>query len=162
MFFLTAILITYIKWGTPAQIFLEKGATFVIFSPKLSSFIDWCCYYTQVSYTGSWEPLVCKVQKVVISNYANGEVYWYNISDKVCQLFSRVFRFPPPIKKWNQIHSFNESGSLPWIRKPTARYNWNIVENGIKYHNPCPIKSNLITNMNTFLPSHQSSHSRLC
>jgi hypothetical protein len=25
---------------------------------KLSSFIDWCCYYTQVSYTGSWEPLV--------------------------------------------------------------------------------------------------------
>jgi hypothetical protein len=21
-------------------------------------FIDWCCYYTQVSYTGSWEPLV--------------------------------------------------------------------------------------------------------
>jgi hypothetical protein len=27
-------------------------------SPKLSSFIDWCCYYTQVSYTGSWEPLV--------------------------------------------------------------------------------------------------------
>jgi hypothetical protein len=21
-------------------------------------FIDWCCYYTQVSYTGTWEPLV--------------------------------------------------------------------------------------------------------
>ena len=34
-------------------------ATFVkFFLPKLSSFIDWCCYYTQVSYTGSWEPLV--------------------------------------------------------------------------------------------------------
>ena len=34
-------------------------ATFVFFFlPKLSSFIDWCCYYTQVSYTGSWEPLV--------------------------------------------------------------------------------------------------------
>ena len=33
-------------------------ATFVIFLPKLSSFIDWCCYYTQVSYTGS--SLVCK------------------------------------------------------------------------------------------------------
>jgi hypothetical protein len=33
-------------------------ATFVnFFLPKLSSFIDWC-YYTQVSYTGSWEPLV--------------------------------------------------------------------------------------------------------
>ena len=32
-------------------------ATFGIFLPKLSSFIDWCC--TQVSYTGSWEPLVC-------------------------------------------------------------------------------------------------------
>ena len=33
-------------------------ATFGIFLPKLSSFIDWCCC-TQVSYTGSWEPLVC-------------------------------------------------------------------------------------------------------
>ena len=33
-------------------------ATFVIFWPKLSSFIDWCCYYTHVSYTGSCEPLV--------------------------------------------------------------------------------------------------------
>jgi len=56
------MLITYIKGGTPAQVFLERGtamtrATFVIFLPKLSSFIDWCCY-TQVSYTGSWEPLV--------------------------------------------------------------------------------------------------------
>jgi hypothetical protein len=30
----------------------------IFFLPKLSSFIDWC-YYTQVSYTGSWEPLVC-------------------------------------------------------------------------------------------------------
>jgi hypothetical protein len=62
MVFLTAILISYIKGGTPAQICLEKGsamtrATFVIFLPKLLSFIDWC-YYTQVSYTGSWEPLV--------------------------------------------------------------------------------------------------------
>jgi hypothetical protein len=41
---------------------LERGsamtrATFVIFLPKLASFIDWC-YYTHVSYTGSWEPLV--------------------------------------------------------------------------------------------------------
>ena len=53
-FFFTAILITYIKGGIPAQIFLEKGsammrATFVIFLPKLSSFID-------VLYPG--EPLV--------------------------------------------------------------------------------------------------------
>jgi hypothetical protein len=56
-------LITYIKGGTPAQFVLERGstmtrATFVIFWPKLSSFIDWCCYYTHVSYTGSSEPLV--------------------------------------------------------------------------------------------------------
>jgi hypothetical protein len=55
-----AVLITYIKGGTPAHIFLERGssmtrATFVIFWPKLSSFVDWCCY-TQVSYTGSQEP----------------------------------------------------------------------------------------------------------
>jgi hypothetical protein len=39
------MLITYIKGGTPAQIILERGsamtrATFVIFLPKLSSFID--------------------------------------------------------------------------------------------------------------------------
>ena len=39
------MLITYIKRGTPAQIFLERGSamtmvyTFVIFLPKLSSFI---------------------------------------------------------------------------------------------------------------------------
>ena len=52
------MLITYIKGGTPAQIVLEKGsamtrATFGIFLPKLSRFIDRCCY-TQVRYTGSW------------------------------------------------------------------------------------------------------------
>ena len=52
-----------LKGEPPAQFFLERRsamtrATFVIFWPKLSSFIDWCCYYTQVSYTGSWEPLV--------------------------------------------------------------------------------------------------------
>jgi hypothetical protein len=53
------MLTTYIKGGTPAQFFFwVTRATFVIFLPKLSSFIDWCCYYTQVSYTGSWEPLV--------------------------------------------------------------------------------------------------------
>jgi hypothetical protein len=39
------MLITYIKGGNPAQIFLERGsamtrATFGIFLPKLSSFID--------------------------------------------------------------------------------------------------------------------------
>ena len=62
------MLITYIKGGTPAQIVLERGsamtrATFVIFWPKLASFIDWC-YYTQVSYTGSWEPLVTYTLKI--------------------------------------------------------------------------------------------------
>ena len=61
--FFTAMLITFIKGGTPAQFVFERGsamtrATFVIFWPKLSSFIDWCCYYTHVSYTGSCEPLV--------------------------------------------------------------------------------------------------------
>ena len=61
--FFTAVLITYIKGGSPFQIFLEKGfamtrTTFDIFWQKLSSFIDCCCYCTKVSYTGSWEPLV--------------------------------------------------------------------------------------------------------
>jgi hypothetical protein len=27
--------------------------------------IDWCCYYTQVSYTGSWEPLVEMLDKLI-------------------------------------------------------------------------------------------------
>jgi hypothetical protein len=42
MFFITAILITYIIGGTPAQIFLEKGSAMAraIVLPKLSSFID--------------------------------------------------------------------------------------------------------------------------
>ena len=61
--FFTAMLITYIKGETPAQFYLERGsamtrATFVSFWMKLLSFIDWCYYYTQVSYTGSWESLV--------------------------------------------------------------------------------------------------------
>jgi hypothetical protein len=40
--FLTAILITYIKGGIPAQNILEKGSamTRATFLPKLSSFID--------------------------------------------------------------------------------------------------------------------------
>ena len=43
MGFFTAILITYIKGGTPAQIFLEKGsamtrATFVIFFNEVIKF----------------------------------------------------------------------------------------------------------------------------
>ena len=67
---------TYIKGGTPAQICLERGsamtrATFFIFWPKLSSFIDWC-YYTQVSYTGSWEPLVCNLQSWARIKYWKG------------------------------------------------------------------------------------------
>jgi hypothetical protein len=61
------MLITYIKGGTAAQIFLERGsamtrAKFLIFWSKLSTFIDWCRYYTQVSYTGFWESLVCNFQ----------------------------------------------------------------------------------------------------
>jgi hypothetical protein len=45
LFNVITMLITYIKGGTPAHIFLERGsamtrATFVIFLPKLSSFID--------------------------------------------------------------------------------------------------------------------------
>ena len=62
-FYRNILLVTFIKGGTPAQIFLESASamtrsTFVIFLLKLSSFIDWCWYYTQVSYTGSWESLV--------------------------------------------------------------------------------------------------------
>jgi hypothetical protein len=33
----------------------DEGYICFVFLPKLSSFIDWCCYYTQVSYTGSCE-----------------------------------------------------------------------------------------------------------
>ena len=40
---------------------MTKATFFFFFLPKLSSFIDWCCYYTQVSYTGSWEPLVDEI-----------------------------------------------------------------------------------------------------
>jgi len=36
---------------------MMKANLLIFFLSKLSSFIDWC-YYTQVSYTGSWEPLV--------------------------------------------------------------------------------------------------------
>jgi hypothetical protein len=83
------MLITYIKGGTPAQFFLERGsamtrATFVIFWPKLSSFIDWCCYYTQVSYTGCWEPLVsfntiCTLKKIWIVQKTDNAVHLINL-----------------------------------------------------------------------------------
>ena len=48
-----------LKGGTPAQIYLEKGVLqwwglHLLFFDRI---IDWC-YYTQVTYTGSWEPLV--------------------------------------------------------------------------------------------------------
>jgi hypothetical protein len=61
--FFTAILITYIKGVPLPKFFCRRGLQWrrlhlLIFLPKCSSFIDWCCYYTQVSYTGSWEPLV--------------------------------------------------------------------------------------------------------
>jgi hypothetical protein len=57
------MLITYIKGGTPAQFFLERGsamtrATFGVFLPKLSSLLTDVVIPGQVSYTGSWEPLV--------------------------------------------------------------------------------------------------------
>jgi hypothetical protein len=44
----------------------DEGYICLIFLPKLSSFIDWCCYYTQVSYTGSLEPLVLFSDQLVI------------------------------------------------------------------------------------------------
>ena len=51
---------------------------------------------------------------------------WYNICDKVvCDLqeicgFLQVLRFPPPIKLTAMIYMWN----------------WNIVESGVKHHNP--------------------------
>jgi hypothetical protein len=44
----------------------------LFFLPKLSSFIDWCCYYTQVSYTGSWEPLVSSSASVSFQRSLSG------------------------------------------------------------------------------------------
>ena len=65
--------------------------------------------------------------KVLNSNPASGEVY--TIQRYVIKFFSDlwqvggflwVLRFPPPVK---------------W----PPRYSWNIVESGIKYHNPVPL-----------------------
>jgi hypothetical protein len=56
----------YIKGGTPAQIIFGEGVCndegYICYFFTEVSFIDWCCYYTQVSYTGSWEPLVVSMR----------------------------------------------------------------------------------------------------
>jgi hypothetical protein len=44
--------------GNPCPIFFCRRGLQWRGLHLLSSFIDWCCYYTRVSYTGSWEPLV--------------------------------------------------------------------------------------------------------
>ena len=81
MFFFTPILITCIKGGTPAQIFLEKGsamtrAAFVIFLPKLLSVMTDVVFIPR--YTGSWEPLVFKSLPLPIFSC------WYRPVQKPC------------------------------------------------------------------------------
>ena len=99
------MLTTYIKGGTPAQIFLERWsamtrATFVIFWPKLSSFIDWCCYYTQVSYTGSWEPLV--TSSFCLETYL--QIFYYvNLFSVVRAILDFLFYFNQILTAFNML-----------------------------------------------------------
>jgi hypothetical protein len=73
---------------------MTKATIVNFFLPKLSSFIDWCCYYTQVSYTGSWEPLVeiwlcfsVRSQLKCIESYQNifAWKWWYFVL--LCNVF---------------------------------------------------------------------------
>ena len=91
------------------------------------------CSWSYVSWIYNYLCNQCLSPLIVVSsNHVHGEVYsiqHYVI--KVSDLrqvagFLRVLRFPPPIK---QI--------------ATIRYNWNIVESGIKHHKP---KQNIYKN----------------
>ena len=63
-------------------------------------------------------------KKATSSNPAHDEVYSIiRLCDKVCQWFAIGLWFSP-------VSSTNKT-DLP-------RYNWNIVESGIKHHNPPP------------------------
>jgi hypothetical protein len=67
------------------------------FFSKLSSFIDWCCYYTQVSYTDSWEPLVLfqlvncfesflvslSVNLIKFRSLPCSPLYWYVVTSEI-------------------------------------------------------------------------------
>ena len=64
---------------------MTKAAFVNFFLAKLSSFIDWCCYYTQVSYTGSWEPLVVvHIYMYFLVCSAFRMYYHYTIYSKTC------------------------------------------------------------------------------
>jgi hypothetical protein len=80
-----AILVGVLKF-----IKMTKATIVNFFLPKLSSFIDWCCYYTQVSYTGSWEPLVNfrNVTSLVLTE----ENHPMTISSKFCSYWANGFR----------------------------------------------------------------------
>jgi len=77
----------------------------------ISAFVCWA--YTSVS--------IISITSTVSLNPAHGEVYSIHHNDYVIEFFSDLRRV----------------GGLNW----PPRYNWNIVESGIKHHNPSPIIS---------------------
>jgi hypothetical protein len=78
-------------------------ATFVIFWPKLSSFIDWCCYYTQVSYTGSCFGFLC----------------WVLVNSKVPRAWTHSCSAPSPVDEI--LYSFY---IMCWTHSH-LKYSWN-------------------------------------
>ena len=64
---------------------------------------------------------------VVSSNPAHGEVY--SIQHYVIKFFSDLL----------QVGDFLRLLGFPQPIKLTPQYNWNIIESGVKHHNPIPI-----------------------
>ena len=62
--------------------------------------------------------------KVVSSNHVHGDVIKFVSDLRQVSGFLRVLQFPPPIKP--------------------PRYNWNIVESGVKHHKPNPVTNGSI------------------
>jgi hypothetical protein len=83
----------------------------MIISKLFDCFIDRCCYYTQVSYTGSWEPLVS------LSCLFMGISFWQTRYDICC---SFLFLFPKPCEI-DQLLGESNQIILRWSQKKLGR-----------------------------------------
>ena len=91
----------------------------------MSSFIDWCCYYTQVSYTGSWEPLVFGVPPHKYKYLKWPPLWWGDILFLSCP---SQFVSTTPLKLFPEIYYWSSlSAQLLWNYWTEFHETWLVV-----------------------------------